>query len=225
MRLLIVEDDADLGRILKKHFEANGYAVETFRRGEEAVGCLTENCAFDAAVLDVMLPGISGLDVLRSARKAGCRIPVLLLTARGAVRDRVEGLDAGADDYMAKPFSNEELDARVRALIRRGPSARDNVLTAADLVLDSATREVRRGGKPIELSSREFSLLEYLMHNKGIVLTREQLEMHIWNANTRSASNVVDVYIRYLRRKIDDDYEVKLIHTIRGAGYRLSEKP
>ena len=221
MRLLIVEDDLDLRRILSRRLIAAGYAVDAMRTGEEGLAALTGGEPYDAAVLDIMLPGIDGLKTLRLARETGCAVPILLLTARDSVKDRVSGLDAGADDYMIKPFSLEELDARLRALIRRGPAPRGAVLTVEDLVLDAARREVRRGGEVIELSSREFALLEYMMHNQDVVLTREQIEAHIWNAGYRGNSNVVDVYIRYLRRKIDEGHELKLIHTVRGAGYRL----
>ncbi len=225
MRLLIVEDEWDLRRILARRFAASGYAVDAFETGEEGLRALLSEVAYDAAILDVMLPGMDGLGVLRAAREAGRKLPILLLTARDAVESRVSGLDAGADDYMVKPFSYEELEARIRALARRGPSLHGSVLTVADLTLNPATREVRRGGRLIPLSSREFSMLEYMLHNQGAVLTREQMEAHIWNASYHGASNVVDVYIRYLRRKIDDGHEKKLIHTVRGVGYRLGEEP
>ena len=222
MRVMVVEDDLELCRVLNKHLVSAGYAVDAFSNAEEACGPLSESGAYDAAILDIQLPGMDGLTLLQKARERGSRTPVLLLTVRGSVQDRVRGLDAGADDYMVKPFAYEELDARLRALIRRGPAQRGSVLEVSDLRLDSSTRRVTRDGKDIRLSGREFALLEYLMHNEGIVLTRDQIEKHIWNTEIGSASNVVDVYIRYLRRKIDDGVPVKLIHTIRGAGYRLS---
>ena len=222
MRLLIVEDDAELCRELGRHLTACGYAVDAFSNAEEVLERLDRDEAYDAAVLDILLPGMDGLTLLRRLRDAGNRLPVLVLTMRGSVQDRVQGLDAGADDYMVKPFSYEELDARLRALIRRGPALHGNVLTVADLSLETSTRRVWRGGKEIRLSGREFALLEYMMYNEGIVLTRGQIGQHIWNSQGANASNVVDVYIRYLRRKIDDESKVKLIRTVRGAGYRLS---
>lgn len=225
MRLLIVEDDLDLARILKKHFKSAGYGVDESQDGEDALQLLTSKINYDAVILDIMLPSLDGLEVLRRARKEGCRAPVILLTARGTIQDRVEGLDSGADDYMSKPFALEELEARVRALIRRGPVTWDAVLRIADLELDPATHKVQRGGEDIELSSREFSILEYMMRNCGVVLSRRQIEAHIWNAEGRTASNVVDVYIRYLRKKIDEGRDLRLIHTVRGAGYRLDVNP
>ena len=222
MRLLIVEDDVELCRDLGNHLTSCGYAVDAFSNAEEVLERLDRDEAYDAAVLDILLPGMDGLTLLRRLRDAGNRLPVLVLTMRGSVQDRVQGLDAGADDYMVKPFSYEELDARLRALIRRGPALHGNVLTVADLSLETSTRRVWRGGKEIRLSGREFALLEYMMYNEGIVLTRGQIGQHIWNSQGANASNVVDVYIRYLRRKIDDESKVKLIRTVRGAGYRLS---
>ncbi|MBR1408107.1 MAG: response regulator transcription factor [Clostridia bacterium] len=222
MRVMVVEDDLELCRVLHKHLVSAGYAVDAFSNAEEACAPLSECGAYDAAILDIQLPGMDGLTLLQKAREKGSRTPVLLLTVRGTVQDRVRGLDAGADDYMVKPFAYEELDARLRALIRRGPAQRGSILEVDGLRLDASTRRVTRDGKDIRLSGREFALLEYMMHNEGVVLTREQIEKHIWNAEIGSASNVVDVYIRYLRRKIDDGVPLKLIHTIRGAGYRLS---
>jgi len=176
-------------------------------------------------ILDIMMPGMDGLTVLSRIRQAGIDAPVLLLTARDGIEDRVKGLDAGADDYLVKPFAAEELLARLRALLRRGSGKRESLLTVGDLTLDPAARRVSRAGQIIALSAREYSILEYLMRNAGAVLSREQIEDHIWNYDYQGGSNVVDVYIRYLRGKIDAPFEKKLIHTVRNAGYVLREEP
>jgi DNA-binding response OmpR family regulator len=177
---------------------------------------------YDLIVLDVMLPELNGLDLCRQIRQHGIPTPVLMLTARDAVADRVSGLDAGADDYLVKPFAMVELLARLRALSRRSePQAKDIILTVADLTLDTTTHRVHRGGNPIELTAKEYAVLEYLLRESGRVLTRTMISEHVWNFDDDNQSNVVDVYIRNLRRKIDDAHDVKLIHTIRGVGYRL----
>lgn len=222
MRLLLAEDEKDLNRILTKKLTAEGYSVDSCVDGEEAFYCL-ENVTYDGAVLDIMMPGMDGLTILRRMRKAGNATPVLFLTARDSVDDRIAGLDAGAEDYLVKPFAMEELLARIRALMRKAAGISTNCYRVADLELDFARRQVMRSGKEIHLSAKEFSILEYLMRNAGIVLSREQIEAHMWSFDYEGSSNVVDVYIRYLRKKIDADFEIKLIHTVRGAGYVLKE--
>ena len=218
MRILIAEDEMDLNDILRMKLTDAGYSVDVCFDGEEASDYLTA-AEYDLVVLDIMMPKADGLEVLRKLRGAGKRTPVLFLTARDSIEDRVRGLDAGANDYLVKPFSLDELMARVRVLTRTAHGVADNVLTVADLTLDLASHTVMRGGKEISLSAKEYQLLRYLMHNKGIVLSREKIENHIWNFDYEGGTNVVDVYISYLRKKIDGGQEQKLIRTVRGAGY------
>jgi two-component system OmpR family response regulator len=220
MRILVVEDEVKMAGLLKRALEEEGYAVDVAGDGPEAVWLGTEN-PYDAIVLDVMLPGMDGFSICRRLREAGRWSPVLMLTARDAVADRVAGLDAGADDYLTKPFSIAELLARIRALIRRGAVERPSILRAGDLTLDPATKIVARVGAPIELTAKEFALLEYLMRHPGEVLTRTRLIEHVWDFAYEGDSNVVDVYIRYLRNKIDRPFGRDSIETVRGAGYRL----
>ena len=222
MRLLIVEDKKDLNRILVKKLTSAGYSVDSCLDGREAWDLL-EYTSYDGVVLDIMLPGLDGLTILRKMRAGAIATPVLLLTARDTVPDRVKGLDAGANDYLVKPFSLDELLARVRVLTRSAHGSAQNILTADDLTLDIGSREVVRAGKRIDLSAKEYQLLEYLMYNKGIVLSREKIENHIWNFDYEGGTNVVDVYISYLRRKIDGPGMKKLIRTVRGVGYVLRE--
>ena len=223
MRLLFAEDERDLNRILTKKLTEEGYSVDSCYDGEEAMDYLTA-IHYDGVILDVMMPKADGFAVLENMRKQGIDTPVLFLTARDAVSDRVHGLDLGASDYLVKPFSMEELMARVRALTRRSYDTQSSTLTAADLTMDLRGHTVTRAGKTIELSAKEYALLSYLLHNKNLVLTREQIEDHIWNADYEGGTNVVDVYIRYLRKKVDDGFEPKLIHTVRGVGYVLREE-
>jgi two-component system OmpR family response regulator len=220
----VVEDEVKMAGLLKRALEEEGYAVDVAARAEDALWLGTEN-PYDAVVLDVMLPDLDGFEVSRRLREAGRWSPVLMLTARDAVSDRVAGLDAGADDYLTKPFSFAELLARLRALTRRGAAERPSVLRVGDLTLDPATRSVARAGTPIELTAREFSLLEYLLRHAGAVLTRTQLIEHVWDFAYEGDSNVVDVYIRYLRNKVDRPFGRGSIETVRGAGYRLREEP
>lgn len=220
MRILIAEDEKDMNRLLKKRLEENSYTVDACLDGADALSCL-EMAEYDAVVLDIMMPKVDGLTVLRTLRSRGSRVPVLLLTARDTVEDRVGGLDAGADDYLVKPFAFEELLARIRVMLRKNTPASDNICRAADLTVYLDSHRVFRGETEISLSSKEFSVLRYLILNQGIVLSREKIEQHIWNYDYYGGSNVVDVYIRYLRRKLDQDFEPKLIHTVRGAGYVL----
>lgn len=220
MRLLVVEDEPGLLDALQKQLTAIGYGVDACSNGSDAKHYI-EMATFDAIVLDIMLPGIDGITLLKQIRAKGITVPVLLLTALDSIDDRVKGLDAGADDYLIKPFSFDELSARLRVLLRRKTGHVSNVLEFADLRMDLSSREVTRAGKPINLSSKEFAVLEYLLLNQGQVLSREKIENHIWNYDFVGGSNVVDVYIRYLRKKIDSDYDSKLLHTVRGAGYVL----
>jgi len=225
VRILIAEDEQYLNRILTRQLEKAGYGVDACLDGLHALDYLMGTAVYDAVILDIMMPGMDGLTVLSRIRQAGIDAPVLLLTARDGIEDRVKGLDAGADDYLVKPFAAEELLARLRALLRRGSGKRESLLTVGDLTLDPAARRVSRAGQIIALSAREYSILEYLMRNAGAVLSREQIEDHIWNYDYQGGSNVVDVYIRYLRGKIDAPFEKKLIHTVRNAGYVLREEP
>lgn len=223
MRILVVEDEPDLNDVIAKKLESEHYAIDRCLDGDEALDYI--HCAeYDAIILDIMLPGISGLEVLKRIRQQNNKTPVLLLTARDSIEDRVAGLDKGADDYLVKPFAFDELLARIRAMIRRSSGHVSNLLILAELVMDCDLREVTRGGIPISLSSKEFAILEFMMHNQGIVLTREKISQHIWNYDYEGGSNVIDVYIRYLRKKIDEGYPHKLIHTIRGTGYVLREE-
>ena len=225
MRLLVAEDQKDLNDIITKTLTRNHYTVDSCFDGQEALDYL-DMAEYDAVILDIMMPKKNGLEVLKSLRASGNAVPVLLLTARDSISDRVTGLDAGADDYLVKPFAFEELLARIRVMLRKREGRAQNRCQAADLTVDLDTRTVMRGNIPITLSSKEFSILEYLITNQGIVLSRDRIEQHIWNYDYEGGSNVVDVYIRYVRKKIDDGFEPKLIHTVRGAGYvlRVPEK-
>jgi DNA-binding response OmpR family regulator len=222
MRILVVEDEAMLLDTLVSRLSQEGYGVDKASDGEEALAYM-EAGAYDGMILDIMLPKKDGLSVLKALRLKGDATPVLLLTARDSIEDRVKGLDAGADDYLVKPFSHDELSARLRALLRRNTSTKSNVLAFADVQMDLLKREVTRAGKNIPLAAKEFVLLEYMMRNPNRVLTRGQIIDHVWNFEFDSNTNVVNVYIRYLRTKIDDGHELKLIHTMRGMGYLLKE--
>jgi len=224
MRVLVVEDEVKMAGLLRRALEEEGYAVDVASNGGDGLWLGTEN-AYDVVVLDLMLPDVDGFDVCRRLRKAGRWSPVLMLTARDAVSDRVAGLDAGADDYLTKPFSLAELLARLRALIRRGGVERPAVLRAGDLTLDPTTHTVRRAGSDIELTAKEFALLEYLMRHVGEVLGRTRLIEHVWDFAYEGDSNVVDVYVRYLRNKIDRPFGRDSIETVRGSGYRLRAQP
>lgn len=219
MRILIAEDQKDLNLILYKKLTKEGYSVDRCFDGEDALHYL-ESASYDGVILDIMMPKKNGLQVLSSMRNRGDETPVLFLTARDSIEDRVQGLDLGASDYLVKPFSFEELMARVRALTRRSAS-KNPVLKVADLELDTVKRSVKRGGQDISLSAKEYALLEYMLRNKEIVLTRESIENNLWNFDYEGGTNLVDVYIRYLRKKIDEGFPVKLIHTVRGVGYVL----
>ncbi len=222
MRVLIAEDEKELNAIMRKKLMDEGYAVDSVHDGIDALEHL-QAVEYDAAILDIMMPKMDGLAVLREYRASGGSANIMMLTARDAVSDRVLGLDSGADDYLVKPFVFPELLARLRVLIRRAGSAGkpSSVISCGGLVMDTSSREVRRDGVLIDLSSREYAILEYMMHNQGIVLERESFRSHVWSWDYDGESNVVDVYIRYLRKKVDDGYGEKLIHTVRGAGYML----
>jgi DNA-binding response OmpR family regulator len=221
MRILVVEDDAALSSFIRKGLEAEHHAVDTAAEGEQG-RAMAIAIDYDLVVLDLNLPGVDGLSVLRSVRQQKTRMPVMVLTARSRVEDRVQCLDSGADDYMVKPFSFVELSARARALLRRSHLPSESVLTVRDLSLDRVERKVARAGRSIELTTKEFALLEYMMRNAGRRLTRAMIIEHVWNLTFDSTTNVVDVYINYLRRKVDDGYSNRLIHTVRGVGYQLS---
>lgn len=220
MRILVAEDERDLNNVIVKRLGAEHYSVDACFDGEEALAYI-ESADYDAVILDIMMPRLDGLQVLRRMRENADGTPVLFLTARDAVADRVQGLDSGANDYLVKPFAFDELLARLRVLTRQKTGAVTNVFTVADLCVDCNAHTVTRAGNPVALSAKEFALLEYLIRNQGVVLSRETIENHIWNYDYEGGSNVVDVYIRYLRKKIDDGYPEKLIHTIRGSGYVL----
>ena len=222
MRILFAEDEPALREVTVKRLKAEGFGVDGCRDGKEALDYL-DSTDYDVVILDIMMPGIDGLTVLRTLRSRGNTVPVMLLTARDAVADRVGGLDAGADDYLTKPFEFAELTARIRALLRRNSDNKTDTASVADLTVEFSTKKVTRGGVEISLSSREFALLESLIRHKGAILSRTQLENQVWDFGFEGGSNIVDVYIRYLRKKIDDPFEKKLIHTVRGAGYTLRE--
>ena len=222
MRLLIVEDEPGVAGFLEQGLKESGYAVDVARDGSEGLEYALA-VEYDAIVLDILLPKMNGLEMLSEIRAKRVKSPVLLLTASDGVEDRVRGLDIGADDYLVKPFAFPELLARIRALLRRPPLQAGNILTMNDLEMDVAQRQVRRAGKRIELSPREFSLLELFLRHPNQVLTRTQIVEHVWNFDFYSDTNVVDVYIGYLRRKIDDGFEPPLLQTLRGVGYSLSE--
>ena len=223
MRILIVEDDRDMNKIIFQHLAACGYSVDACMDGPDA-RAMIENTFFDVIVMDIMLPRDNGLDIIRWMRGKGIGSAVILLTAKDSISDRIEGLDAGADDYMTKPFALDELSARVRALSRRLTENRDNIYQIADLTLDIKRRVVTRAGAEIELSLREFAILEYMVRNAGIVLSREQIEHYIWNYDYIGNSNIVEVYISGLRKKIDAGHSQKLIHTVRSVGYTIREQ-
>lgn len=223
MRILLAEDERDLNRIITNKLSDDGYSVDSCFDGGEAIDFL-DAADYDAVILDIMMPHIDGFGVLRHLRQQGKTTPVLFLTAKDSVSDKVKGLDSGANDYLVKPFSFEELAARLRAMTRKTFGMTDNILRIADLTLDTASRTVKRGDSEISLSAKEYKLLEYLMRNRGIVLSREKIENHIWNFEYEGGTNVVDVYISYLRKKIDGSRSDKLIHTIRGSGYVVKEK-
>jgi heavy metal response regulator len=219
MRILVVEDTIKVASFIQRGLEASQYQVDVEHDGAAGLNRLLAD-DYDLAILDVMLPTMDGFRVVEAMRKQGVKVPVLLLTARGAVEDKVTGLDVGADDYLTKPFAFEELLARVRALLRRGVAAPE-ILEIADLRLDPAKREVTRANKRIDLTAKEFALLEYLLRRQGQVLSRSMIAQHVWGVDYDTFTNVIDVYVNYLRKKIELDGQIKLLHTVRGAGYVL----
>lgn len=220
MRVLVVEDEKDLNSIICSKLVKEGYNVDACYDGQAALDYMeAEN--YDGAIMDIMIPNKDGITVLREMRNAGIQVPVLFLTAKTETQDIVRGLDAGAGDYMTKPFEFSELMARLRVILRTQNPVNENVITCGSLVVDMNNRQAIRDGKVIDLTVREYAILEYLARNRNVVVTREQIRVNIWNIDDDVNSNVIDVYIRYLRRKIDDNYEEKLIHTIRGVGYKL----
>ena len=220
MRILVVEDERDFNRILTNRLKAEYYSVDSCFDGQEALDYLAA-AQYDVVILDIMMPILDGITVLKKMRQNGCTTPVLLLTAKDSIEDRVQGLDAGANDYLIKPFAFEELLARIRVLLRKPEQAARSCYTLEDLEVHVDSHKVFRAGKEITLSGKEFALLRYMIQNVGIVLSRERLEQHLWNYDYAGGSNIVDVYIRYLRKKIDDGAEKKLIDTVRGIGYVL----
>jgi two-component system OmpR family response regulator len=220
MRVLIVEDDIRMAAAIRRGMQAEGIAADVATRGEDAIWMVAAS-EFDAVVLDVMLPGIDGFETCRQLREDGVWAPIIMLTARDSVEDRVQGLDQGADDYLIKPFSLAELLARLRALARRGPVERPSVIKVGDLRLDPATQQAWRGEEEIPLTAKEFSLMETFMRRPGEILSRLQLLEHAWDYDYENRSNVIEVYVRYLREKVDRPFGVKSLETIRGAGYRL----
>jgi len=221
-RILVVEDDAKIADLLRRGLAFEGYAVDAAADGEAALG-LARDRAPDLVILDLMLPGMNGMEVCRRLR-AGSDVPILMLTAKGAVADRVKGLDSGADDYLVKPFAFEELLARIRALLRRRQPAEEEVLRFADLTMDTGTRKVTRGAREIELTAKEFDLLELFLMNPRQVLTRDTLYDRIWGYDFGGESNILEVYVRYLRAKLEAGGEPRLLHTVRGVGYALREE-
>lgn len=223
MKLLIVEDEKRLCETIAKYFKAEGYSIDTCYDGSDALDYIN-GTEYDAIILDIMLPGLDGISVLRTIRSRKLTTPVLLLTAKKSIEDKVDGLDSGADDYLTKPFSLEELSARIRVLIRRhGVERVDKSISVGPLTLDTDKKIAIRQGQEIALTAKEYSILEYLMHNKGIVLSREKIQHHIWNYDYEGSSNIIDVYIRTLRNKVDAGFDQKLIQTIRGMGYVIKD--
>ena len=223
MRILVVEDQKKTASFIRKALHAEGFAVDVCHDGDQALA-FAANAAFDGIVLDIMLPGRDGLSVLRALRERQNSVPVLLLSARGAVSERVEGLNAGADDYLPKPFVLAELVARVRALGRRGSESKSTKLSVADLTLDTVSHRAQRGTKVFDLTSREFRLLEFLMRSAGQICGRMTIIEKVWDYDFDPSTNLVDVYIKRLRQKIDEDFEPKLLHTVRGVGYLLAKE-
>ncbi|WP_019242719.1 MULTISPECIES: response regulator transcription factor [Bacillus] len=220
MRILIVEDEMDLQDIFVKRLTAEHYSVDACENGNDAIDFINMT-SYDVIILDIMIPGMNGLEVLKKMRTEHDTTPVLLLTAKDSIEDRVLGLDTGADDYLIKPFAFDELLARLRVLTRKQTGNVSNIFEIADLIVDCNTHIVTRGNQKIDLSSKEFAILEYMIRNKEVVLTRDTIERHVWNYDYEGGSNIIDVYIRYLRKKIDSQHETKLIHTVRGTGYVL----
>ena len=220
MRILVVEDERDLNHLIKRKLKEEGYSVDSCYDGLEAIDYLN-SASYDVLVTDIMMPRLDGINLIKGLRDKGDMTPAIFLSAKDSVDDRVKGLDAGADDYLIKPFAFDELLARIRVVLRKPQKIKTNVLKVRDLEMNVDSHEVKRGNRKIELSSKEFNLLRYMMMNEGIVLSRSTLEEHVWDFDYEGSSNLIDVYIRYLRKKIDENEEVKLIKTIRGMGYTI----
>ena len=220
MRLLVIEDEKQLLKLIGKRLKEEGYAYDLASDGREGLN-FAESIEYDCIILDIMLPSVDGFTIIKKLREKNINSPIIVLTAKSATKDKVNGLDYGADDYITKPFSFEELIARIRAMLRRKLDEKETVLKCKDLTLDLISREVYRDNKLIQLTTKEFAILEYFLRNKGRILTKSQIAEHVWNYEFDYHSNIIEVYIRYLRKKIDDDYEEKLIHTIRGVGYKI----
>ncbi len=223
MKILICEDEKDLNRIIAQKLEEENYCVDCAFDGEDGLYYL-QNAEYDLAIVDVMMPKMDGFELVESYRKSGGDIPVLFLTARDSIDDKVQGLDIGANDYLTKPFDFKELIARIRVLTRKSTNGFSDVYKVADLEVDTRQKKVTRGGREIRLSAKEFALLEFLIKNKGQVLSREQIENNIYSIDNTATTNVIDVYIRFLRKKLDDGFDKKLIHTVRGYGYTVKEE-
>jgi two-component system copper resistance phosphate regulon response regulator CusR len=223
MRILLVEDEEKVSRFIVRGLTAESFAVDAAVDGFAGLEMAT-SYAYDLIVLDIMLPGLNGTELLRRIRLTNHRVPILMLTARDAIADKVEHLEAGADDYLTKPFAFAELMARIKALLRRGSVDRPNVLRVADLEVDRLSQQVRRAGRRVELTAKEYALLEYLMANAGRVLSRTMIIDHVWDQSFDGATNIVDVYVRHLRNKVDDGHETKLIRTVRGVGYKICDE-
>ena len=223
MRILLIEDESKVADFVKRGLVAERYAVDVAPDGKQGLEFAT-SFQYDLIILDLMLPGLDGNTVLKRIRAGDTKVPVLILTARDAVQDKVSNFDAGADDYLTKPFAFAELQVRVKALLRRGPVNRASTVRLRDLELDRLSQQVKRGGKRIELTGKEYSLLEYLMSNAGRVLSRNMIIEHVWDVSFDGLTNVVDVYIRHLRKKVDDTHDCKLIHTVRGVGYAVRDE-
>lgn len=224
MRLLIAEDEVDLNQVIVKKLRSEGYSVDACFDGEEALAYLT-GADYDAAILDIMMPVMDGLETVRRLRSAGKNTPVIFLTARDTIADKVTGLNLGANDYVVKPFSFDELIARIGAVTRTVSGSASTTVQVADLSLDTAAHQVQRGGESVHLTAKEYQLLEYLMLNRGRVLSREKILNHVWGYDYYGGENIIDVYMNYLRKKIDHGHDTKLLHTIRGMGYVLREEP
>lgn len=222
MRILVAEDEKDLNRLISGKLTKEGYAVDSCFDGQDALDYM-QSADYDRVIMDVMMPVMDGFEAVKRYRAGGGKAPVLFLTARDSIEDRVRGLDIGANDYLVKPFSFRELGARIRVMTRTAAASSSDVYTVADLVLDSRGKTASRAGSPLSLSAKEFALLEYMMRNHGRVLSRRQIENNLYNYDYEGGTNVVDVYIRYLRKKVDEGFDTKLIHTVRGAGYVIKE--
>lgn len=222
MRILVAEDEKDLNRLISGKLTKEGYAVDSCFDGQDALDYM-QSADYDRVIMDVMMPVMDGFEAVKRYRAGGGKAPVLFLTARDSIEDRVMGLDIGANDYLVKPFSFRELGARIRVMTRTAAASSSDVYTVADLVLDSRGKTASRAGKPLSLSAKEFAMLEYMMRNHGRVLSRRQIENNLYNYDYEGGTNVVDVYIRYLRKKVDEGFDTKLIHTVRGAGYVIRE--